>query len=448
MGATTTGAGIFVTQNGSGFSVVGSGGSGVLSQATTGANNGFFSAMGAALTGAGFYAGMGNGSTGPALFLDSNTGGTSLYIQSSDGSTSAISGAASGRLRYNNTTGHWEVSTQGGAYTALATAVSTTLQQDYTNGGAGGGAITITALGGPIALTTTGPTSGLTVTNTGGSGDCVYLTNNPGFNSGQPTLVMTGTISASGGPSFGVYDTTTFSDSGVASTTAVSMWHLAPTVNFTGPGTGSYEALTINVAESSAPSGPNYLIAARSGASGTTPRFTVDSLGNVSISGKLTVTGAIDPTSLSLSGGTALFIDSTDGSTAPIPAAGHGRMRYVQGTGWQFASDGIFASAYSTAVTMATIGGTAFLQSGNAFGATATLGTTDANNLSIITNGTACASFATSTGTFTVAPPVRTTGSPSCFVVTSPADTTLSAGVEAVSVNLNLSSTRQFSTGF
>jgi hypothetical protein len=54
-------------------------------------------------------------------------------------------------------------------------------------------------------------------------------------------------------------------------------------------------------------------------------------VGDTRIEGKLTVTGVIDPTALFLSdpaAGTALFVDSADGQTAPVSGANHGRLRY------------------------------------------------------------------------------------------------------------------------
>lgn len=47
------------------------------------------------------------------------------FVESADGSGAAVSGAATGRLRYNNSTGLWEVSTQASAYAALLTANNT-----------------------------------------------------------------------------------------------------------------------------------------------------------------------------------------------------------------------------------------------------------------------------------------------------------------------------------
>jgi hypothetical protein len=66
---------------------------------------------------------------------------------------------------------------------------------------------------------------------------------------------------------------------------------------------------------------------------GTAVAF-MDPAGNMTISGKLTVGGAIDPTSLSLAGTTAnTFLNMTDGSTVPVSPAAQGRIRYNNVTG-------------------------------------------------------------------------------------------------------------------
>lgn len=115
--------------------------------------------------------------------------------------------------------------------------------------------------------------------------------------------------------------------------------------------------------------------------------------GDAYVGGKLTVTGDIDPISLSLSGSTALYIDSADGSTAPVSGALNGRLRYSNGIpAWQVSVNG---GAYSNLITAATLPTTAFVQSGNAFGVTAVLGTTDAQPLTVITSGTEKARFTT-----------------------------------------------------
>jgi len=130
----------------------------------------------------------------------------------------------------------------------------------------------------------------------------------------------------------------------------------------------------------------------------------------LSVLGKLTVTGAIDPTSVSLSSGTALFFDSADGSTAPVAPVSHGRIRYLDGTGWQVSSSG---GAYTTLPTSA-----ATLQSAYNAGATiATSGAvpiafsdTAADNADVLTvtknpagaqsgNGVSVSMGATTTGT-------------------------------------------------
>lgn len=61
----------------------------------------------------------------------------------------------------------------------------------------------------------------------------------------------------------------------------------------------------------------------------------------VIITGKLTVTGAIDPTSVRLSSGTNLYYESADGQTAAVSAANEGRIRYNQPTQkWQVSMNG------------------------------------------------------------------------------------------------------------
>ena len=69
--------------------------------------------------------------------------------------------------------------------------------------------------------------------------------------------------------------------------------------------------------------------------------FKLDVAGDTRITGKLTVTGAIDPTSVLLSGGTALYYESNDGSTAPLSGAATGRLRYNNTNGiWQKSTQG------------------------------------------------------------------------------------------------------------
>lgn len=111
--------------------------------------------------------------------------------------------------------------------------------------------------------------------------------------------------------------------------------------------------------------------------------------GDARIDGKLTVTGAIDPTSVLLSdpaAGTAIFFESNNGATAPIAGAATGRIRYNNALGfWQVSMQG---GAYQNIATVASGGGTlAFVQGGNSFGATAVLGTNDAFDLELERGG-------------------------------------------------------------
>ena len=107
-------------------------------------------------------------------------------------------------------------------------------------------------------------------------------------------------------------------------------------------------------------------------------------VGDARVEGKLTVTGAIDPTDITLSGGgTAHFYDSADGSTAGLSGAATGRFRYNNTVGsgqWEVSTQG---GAYTPLVS----GATGFLQNGNSFGAAAVLGTNDAFTLSFETSG-------------------------------------------------------------
>ncbi len=72
--------------------------------------------------------------------------------------------------------------------------------------------------------------------------------------------------------------------------------------------------------------------------------------GSAFIDGKLTVTGQIDPVSLLLSGSTALFIESNDGSTASVSASGTGRLRYISASGWQVSSEGSIYQNIATGI--------------------------------------------------------------------------------------------------
>lgn len=105
-------------------------------------------------------------------------------------------------------------------------------------------------------------------------------------------------------------------------------------------------------------------------------------VGDARVEGKLTVTGAIDPTSVLLSGGTALFYESNDGVTAPVSGAATGRIRYNDaGTGnWQVSMQGSpYANLGTGTVGPATAPQVAFFTSATTVGGDAGM-TYDAPN--------------------------------------------------------------------
>ena len=99
-----------------------------------------------------------------------------------------------------------------------------------------------------------------------------------------------------------------------------------------------------------------------------------------------------------------------------------------------------------------------FTQAGDSFGVSARLGTNDAFALEFETNNILRGSVS-NTGLWAIGGPlatatqlaitqdILTTGSPTALLVTSAAHTTLTASVESIGINLNLSATKQFSTG-
>jgi hypothetical protein len=81
--------------------------------------------------------------------------------------------------------------------------------------------------------------------------------------------------------------------------------------------------------------------------------------GDVEITGKLTVGGAIDPISLRLSGSTDLFLESANGSGAAVSAPDEGRIRYNSSTQtWQASMNGAAYVDFATGSGGMSIGGT------------------------------------------------------------------------------------------
>jgi hypothetical protein len=137
-------------------------------------------------------------------------------------------------------------------------------------------------------------------------------------------------------------------------------------------------------------------------------RLTIDEQGQVNIAaptsgialtvnGKLTVTGAIDPTSVLLSGGTALYYESNDGSTAPVSGAATGRLRYNNSSGrWEVSTQ---TSAY-TALLLSGGGVTLALttQNGGGVGTTYAVLDTDFTILGDASGATFSAQLPTAVG--------------------------------------------------
>lgn len=127
-----------------------------------------------------------------SLVLD---GTTAQYFESTDGSTAAVSGATTGRIRYNQGVGAFQVSMNGSAYANLATGAGggCTLDQAYDFGGAGAGR-TIIVDAGAVALTGTGTL--LTVDGNAGIGTATPDRRVEILDASNPQLRLTHTDSA------------------------------------------------------------------------------------------------------------------------------------------------------------------------------------------------------------------------------------------------------------
>lgn len=230
------------------------------------------------------------------------SGGTALFFESNDGVTAPISGAATGRIRYNNTTGTWQVSTQGGAYASISTG----------GGGIGGSG-------------TTGRVPKFTAATTIGDSSVEIGT-------GPDTLIP-------------VTDSTTALGTSTRRWVSVNAtaFNLISTLGDANP-TAAIQGSKFVLGPGGA-TGPDCAIT-RTAANTMTIDDNAGGAGNLIITGKLTVVGAIDPVSVLLSGSTALFFESNDGSTAPLSGAATGRIRYNNTTGtWQVSTQG---GAYAT----------------------------------------------------------------------------------------------------
>jgi len=136
--------------------------------------------------------------------------------------------------------------------------------------------------------------------------------------------------------------------------------------NSGGGATGNGGSVTINAGDSVSTSGNGGNITFNPGS-----KTGAGTDGVVIVNGKLTVTGAIDPVSVRLSDpafGTALYLESADGQTAPNASANEGRIRYNNLTKtWQMSVD---TGGYSNIAVGGAESLAATLAVGNTTGAT------------------------------------------------------------------------------
>jgi len=136
----------------------------------------------------------------------------------------------------------------------------------------------------------------------------------------------------------------------------------------------------------------------------------------ITVAGAVAVAGANNAT----------FVNYTDGQNVAVSAANEGRMRY------------------NTALQTFEV-----TENGGAWHDLTGIAAGTVNRLSKFTapNNVGDSNVASDDITVTVAQTAATSGSPSAFVVTGAAHTTLAAGVQATDVNFNLARTVQFATG-
>lgn len=242
-----------------------------------------------------------------------------MYFESDDASSAAVSGAATGRIRYNDTTGTWQVSTQGSIYVDLGT-----------TGGVGPG--TVNTVAKFTGVTTVGDSS---ITDTGA----------------LITLSVGTVVSPFAGTGFAVqgggYDVLTASaatasvyvnnDGGLTGTLGVFS-HGAATVvtQFKGAAAQTADLTQWLNSASTVLSVVDDLGKLVIGGTAVAATEMLRVVGDARIEGKLTVTGVIDPTALILSGSTDMYIESSNGDTAALSGAATGRLRYNNTTGtWQ-----------------------------------------------------------------------------------------------------------------
>lgn len=276
--------------------------------------------------------------------------GTNLYIDSTDGSTAATAAVGHGRMVYNDTQKAWRASVDGGAYSNVITAATITSTAFVQNGNAFAGLATLgttdaNALsfitsntararilsGGAFLIGATTQVGSETFRHTGGT---ALLDN-------TATTALQVTQTGGGTPALVVDTTNTRVGVGAApGAFTLDVTGIVRIVDNTATGLQlSRSSATARNWQINVSAGGAFEIQDLTGA--TTP-FKIDT------AGKVTIPGVLDPTALVLSGGTNLYIDSTDGTTATTAAVAHGRLIYNNTTKtFQVSAD---ATAYASVV--------------------------------------------------------------------------------------------------
>ena len=290
-----------------------------------------------------------------------------------------------GTIYYDEGSNTWMIAANGGAYAPLTGGVGVAnLQDAYDGGGAGGGLITLSALGGPFNVVQPTTNSSAAVFLGDASTGPGVLVASSSFTRSGPLLPNTAAIAYQAGITTHAADPANCSVIGYLVNSDKSPGGLSSAIGFAvigqsdlfglayqgnmnfstavtapGPSTGeiSFSAaggvggtdpghgITLNTGYASGgpANGGDVTVNLGGGAgAGVDGRFVVnDSSGTPFVifdgtSHKITFTGAVDPTSVLLSGGTDLFFESNDGSTAAPSGAATGRIRYNDATGaWE-----------------------------------------------------------------------------------------------------------------
>lgn len=239
------------------------------------------------------------------------------------------------------------------------------LAGDYTPGGRVGGAISIyggtLTTGGQVDIVSgsgSGGSSG-TLRVTGGdtsNGACVVMI--PGSVGNGNVQISPGTLATLSGTYNAVVYTQTLRDFGSNSSTDVRTLYLNPTINYTGASrSGSVTGLQVDFVETSLPTGTNYLIRTRVGASGTTDAFGVLNTGQIKWGTGL---GAINhitgPTDVALrittgASGINLIIQPANDSSAVI--GGHNYTATSSTIVGTYLSNGTYGDGGSNSTTIA-----------------------------------------------------------------------------------------------